>query len=234
MTRHNIDGKNQPLKARLCVRGDLEQDKELVRSDSPTAGKKSLKLALIIAANEGFKVKSADVKAAYLQGLDMTRTVYVQPPEEAGVRNGRLWRLKKAAYGILDGGRMFYLRLVEELERLGLHKVHADGAIFSYVKSGKLHGLVVSHVDDFLLIGDNIFENEVEHELQKLFKFSKIESGCFKYCGSTIRTKSNGEVELDQQDYVDRLKAIEIDESNDRSLTNDEIKLLRGKIGEIL
>ena len=31
---------------------------------------------------------------------------------------------------VLDRGRLFYLRLAEELSRLGLHRVHADGAIF--------------------------------------------------------------------------------------------------------
>ena len=39
VTRNDMDGQNQPLKARLCVRSDLELDKDLVRSDSPTAGK---------------------------------------------------------------------------------------------------------------------------------------------------------------------------------------------------
>ena len=76
----------------------MENDTDNVRSDSPTAGKESLKLALIVAANEGFVVKSGDVKAAYLQGQDLQRRVYVQPPEEAGVQQGRLWLLKKAAY----------------------------------------------------------------------------------------------------------------------------------------
>ena len=234
VTRNEIDGKNQPLKARLCVRGDLEQDKELVRSDSPTAGKESLKLALIIAANEGFSVKSADVKSAYLQGLDMNRSVYVQPPDEAGVKQGFIWRLKKASYGILDGGRRFYLRLVDELEKLGLHKIHADGAIFSFVQSGKLHGLVVSHVDDFLLIGDQVFHNKVELKLQEIFKFSKIESGTFKYCGCTIRVKDNSVIELDQQSYIDGFKTLEIKEKHDRPISSEELKLLRGKIGEIL
>ena len=46
---------------------------------------------------------------------------------------------------------------MEELHKLGIYRVHSDGAIFTFVKSGKLHGLVVSHVDDFLLIGDNVF-----------------------------------------------------------------------------
>ena len=234
VTRHEIDGKNQPLKARLCVRGDLEDDKDLVRSDSPTAGKESLKLALMIAANEGFAAKSADVKAAYLQGLEMSRTVYVEPPKEANVQEGKLWRLKKAAYGILDGGRMFYLRLVEELEKLGLYKVHSDGAIFSFVKSGKLHGMVVTHVDDFLLIGDDIFRQEVEEKLQKVFKFSKIESGTFKYCGCIIDIKDNGDIEMNQQSYIENISLVDIPENSDRQLTPSEMKILRGKIGEIL
>ena len=125
VTRHDIDGKNQPLKARMCIRGDLEKGKDDVRSDSPTVGKDTLKLALTIAANESFTVKSGDIKSAYLQGLDLQRQILVKPPPQAGVTN-KLWLLKKGAYGISDGGRLFNLRLVKELKDLGMHQVHAD------------------------------------------------------------------------------------------------------------
>ena len=140
------NGKNQPLKARICIRGDLENNKDSVRSDSPSAGKETLKLALMIASNEKFSVKGADIKSAYLQGQELKRTIFVKPPPEANAE-GKLWRLKKAAYGVLDGGRLFYLRLVEELTKLGLHKVHSDGALFTYVRDGVFHGLVASVVD---------------------------------------------------------------------------------------
>ena len=106
VTRHEVDGKNQPLKARLCVRGDLEKGKDNICSDSPTVGKETLKLALAIAANEGFEVKSGDIKSAYLQGMDIQRRLFVKPPPEAGL-SGKLWLLKKGAYGISDGGRLF-------------------------------------------------------------------------------------------------------------------------------
>ena len=96
VSRHELDGKNQPIKARLCIRGDLEKGKNLVRSDSPTVGKETLKLALSIAANEGFIVKSGDIKSAYLQGLDIQRQILVKPPPEAGL-SGKLLLLKKAA-----------------------------------------------------------------------------------------------------------------------------------------
>ena len=148
------------MKARLCIRGDMEKGKESIRADSPTASKETLKLALIIAANEKFEVKSADIKSAYLQGKKIEREIYVKPPPEAKA-DGKLWLLLQGAYGIMDGGRLFYLRLAEELQELGLHKVHSDGALFTYVKNGKLQGLVASHVDDLFLAGNATFDKEV-------------------------------------------------------------------------
>ena len=206
-----------------------------MRSDSPTAGKETLKIALSIAANEGFDIKSIDIKSAYLQGHDLKRDIFVKPPVEAEVP-GKLWKLKKAAYGILDGGRLFYLRLEEVLSNLGMHKAHADGAMFSYVKSGKLHGLIASHVDDLFIAGDKVFRENVESKLADIFKFSKVECNSFKYCGCTI-SKTNAGIIVDQQEYVENLEPIDVDvatEDLDRSLSQAEIKMLRGRIGEVL
>ena len=80
ITDQKSSGKNEPYKARMCIRGDLEKGKEDVRSDSPTASKDAIKLALTIAANEGFKVKSGDIKSTYLQGELLNRKIYVKPP----------------------------------------------------------------------------------------------------------------------------------------------------------
>ena len=55
-----------------------------------------------------------------------------------------------------------------------MHEVHSDGAVFTYVINGKLHGLVISNVDDLLLIGDEKFDAEIVENLQHLFKFSKM------------------------------------------------------------
>ena len=114
MTEQKENGKGEPYKARMCIRGDKEIGKEHIRADSPTAAKESLALALIIAANEGFKVKSGDIKSAYLQGAKLTRDIFVRPPPQAKC-DGKLWKLKQAAYGILDGGRLFYLKFVEKM-----------------------------------------------------------------------------------------------------------------------
>ena len=233
VTKNPDSGKNQPIKARLCIRGDLEKNKAEVRSDSPTIAKETLKMAIFVAANEGFDVKSVDIKSAYLQGNELERKIFVKPPSEAETE--KLWLLKKAAYGILDGGRLFYLRLEERLKELGMHKVNTEGALFTYVKNGKLHGIVVSHVDDLLLAGDEEFKMDIESKLKIYFKLSKIETGSFNYCGCRIIMLKNGDIQLDQNEYADKIKMIEFDEDDDkRELRPEEQKILRGKIGEIL
>ena len=44
--------------------------------------KAEVKLAMMITANEGWRVKSCDIKSAYLQGQDLERDILVRPPVE--------------------------------------------------------------------------------------------------------------------------------------------------------
>ena len=227
-------GKGEPYKARLCMRGDLEHGKEDIRSDAPTASKEAIKLTLAIAANEGFTVKSGDIKSAYLQGGAMDRNIFVRPPKEANVKN-KLWLLLQGAYGIVDGGRLFYLKLSEKLISLGMHRIHSDGAMFCYVKNGKLHGIVTTHSDDLILAGDESFEENITSKLKDMFTFSKFEKNKFKYCGCNITVEEDGTITLDQNDYIERIEELAIENSDDNTeLSRGEIKLVRGKIGELL
>lgn len=97
VTDQSGSGKNESYKARICIQGDLEKRKESIRSDSPTASKDAIKLAFIIAA----KVKSADIKSAYLQVNLLNRRIFVRPPKETNI-HGKLWLLLHGAYGIVD------------------------------------------------------------------------------------------------------------------------------------
>ena len=234
ITKTEDDVKNQPLKARLCIRGDLEQGKEYIRSDSPTAGRDTLKLVLMIAANERFEVKSGDIKSAFLQGQKLERDIFVKPPGEASVEN-KLWKLNVGAYGTLDGGRLFYLRLVEELTKLGMHQVHADGALFTFVENGKLMGLVTVHVDDLILAGNEKFHEKITSKLQQIFKFSKVLDNNFKYCGCHIKITKENDIELDQNAYIENISFIpKLEGENERELNPPEKKLLKSKVGELL
>ena len=80
------------LKARLVARGLEEYTNEL-RKDSPTCAKESVRVTLAIAMAQNWECHSIDVKAAYLQGYQIDRDVYLNPPPE--FRNGKVWKLKK-------------------------------------------------------------------------------------------------------------------------------------------
>ena len=89
------DGLKVGIKARFCIRGFKEH--EVIRSDFPTVDRMSLKILLSLAGNFGWNIASIDITSAFLQGSSLERDLFVMPPVEAGC-NGRLWKMKKAAY----------------------------------------------------------------------------------------------------------------------------------------
>ena len=58
--------KKDGVKARVCVRGDLEDQKDQIRTDSPTVNRINIKLFLLIAVHMKWKIRTADVKSAFL------------------------------------------------------------------------------------------------------------------------------------------------------------------------
>ena len=220
------------LKARLCMRGDTELNTDTIRADSPTAHKDSIKLALAIAANENFEIISADIKSAFLQGKSLNRKVYVLPPSEAN-NNGKLWLLEKAAYGLIDGSRLFYLELKGKLEKLGMKDVSGDPGMFTMHKDGKLTGIVCSHVDDLFMAGNVNFKSSVVEKLLKLFQFSKVERKKFKYLGCEVEKLNNGDITLN--DYIEKIKEVEIPSGrNSHKVNETERKIIRRVVGELL
>ena len=65
-------------KARLCARGDLEPEKGLFPTESPTTSKTSVRILLLNAAsNPSWKVQASDVTRAFLQSSQIQREVYI-------------------------------------------------------------------------------------------------------------------------------------------------------------
>ena len=233
-TEPDDQSKGYKLKARLCMRGDREQNKENIRADSPTAHKDSLKLGLSIAANENFEIFSADIKAAFLQGKTLDRNVFVIPPVEAEEK-GMLWLMKKAAYGLIDGSRLFYLEMKHKLEKLGMKVVSGDPALFTLHRKGKLIGLACLHVDDLLLAGNSEFKKVITEELSQYFQFSKVEKNKFKYLGCQIEKLDNGDICLNQNEYIQSIEYVPAPTRRNSCIVNEEErKTIRKVVGEIL
>ena len=233
-TQQDDDSKGYLIKARLCMRGDKEENVENIRADSPTTAKDTLKLVLAIAANENFDIFSGDITSEFLQGKSLDRDVFVLPPPEAN-KIGKLWRLKKGAYGLIDGARLFYLELREVLQKLGLRNVSGDPALFTYHKDGKLEGVVCFHVDDIFAAGTPNFKSMFLKELRRRFKFSKVDKYKFKYLGCEVEKLPNGDIELNQNEYISKIAEVDCsDEANSSPVNEVERKTIRRVVGELL
>ena len=233
-TEHDDESKGYKLKARLCMRRYTEQNTENIRVDSPTAHKDSLKLALAIGANENFEIISGDIKAAFLQGRSLDREVFVHPPIEAK-QEGKLWLLQKGAYGLMDGSRLFYLEMKDKLEKLGMKQVSGDPVLFTMHKDGKLIGLVCIHVDDLFMAGNKIFQQVGKEKLFKLFRFFKVEMNSFKYLWSSIEKLNNGDITLNQNEYISKIEEVELPTKKTSCKINEtERKEIRRVVGALL
>ena len=205
-------------KARLVVRGFEEESN--VKSDSPTVHKESLRLFLSVASTQGYKVHSIDIKAAFLQGKNIDRDIFVQPPKESGLDNSVAWKLNKCVYGLVDASRNWFLSVKNELIQLKCEQSKLDPALFYWFHEGKLEGLFLMHVDDFLWAGSELFNVTIISPLRKKFCFGKESDSRFRYIGLHIE-QTKGEIYIHQQDYIDELKQVNM-KTDSRSM-NDQI-----------
>ena len=149
--KEKADGQKTDYKGRLVARGF--QEKSAPQSDSPTMLRESMKLFFSVAANEGFSLRSIDIRAAFLQAKDLEREIFLLPPKDMK-KEGLIWKLKKPLYGLNDASRKFWLKVKAVFADFGLKKLDGDEALY---------------VDDFNLAGSEEFLATVTEEIKKLW-----------------------------------------------------------------
>ena len=201
-TRWIVWLKGNETRARLVARGFEEN--VTANKDSPTVGRVAVRVFLSLCASKCWKVKTTDIKSAFLQGNPIDRDVFIIPPREAEVPEGKIWKLRRCLYGLNDAARKFYDSVVMELKRLGCTQSKCDPALFYYKKKSKLCGILVSHIDDFLHSGNDIFDSEIMDKLRRRFVAGKLADSDFSYVGFRIQQDAQGIV-LDQTKYVSEM-----------------------------
>jgi hypothetical protein len=219
-------------KARLCVRGfEEEQD---FRTDSPTCSREGIRLFLSTAATRKWKIRSMDVKGAFLQGKELDRHVLLRPPREAA--SSKLWLLRKCAYGLADAPRRWYLRIREELINLGATPSKFDNGIFLFVEKDTLQGNAILHVDDIMWAGKEAMMPIID-KLKESFQISHENESVFTYVGIHTVQKSDGSITLDQSAYVDSISTIPLTVERSKvplqPLNHKETTSLRSALGQL-
>ena len=229
---HANDGKGM-YKARLCARGDRE--KELFRTDSPTCSKGSLRLGLTVAASKKWKLYSLDFTSAFVQGQDIERELYLLPPPEFRRLNpGVVWRVVKRVYGLKDAPRGWWLEVDSALKELGCTRIKVDHAFYIYThkKTGDILGFVLSHVDDFLYGGTELFHRKIIRPIKKKYVIGACEESLFSFTGWNLEQNEQG-ITVTQRDYLNELDLDQFEAlttakgKNDDRLNQNQLELMQ-------
>ena len=241
---HKPDEKNPGqyvVKARWCIRGYLDPDATLLRTQSPTLSAEALGLVLQLCSSNAWSLVIADIEGAFLQGDKLERErgeLYVELPPGGipGVEVGSLMKIEKAVYGLVDAPRAWHTKLRKTLLELGLRQSVLDPCLYYYWGStaeGKreLQGVLTVHVDDLLMAGSYGFQTLLG-KLRQRFPFKHWKEREGEFLGRYIKQCDNGEILIGQEEYASKLKPIEIARERrrqkDSAVTEAERRQLRG------
>ena len=223
------------VKARLVARG-FEEGILNTRTDSPTCSRQSLRFCFATAAMMNWEIHSLDISSAFLQGNNIKREVYLQPPVEFH-EEGFIWKLQRCVYGLRDAPRAWYDRIEKELLDLDGRTSKYDDAMFLWYKDNSLIGMIVSHVDDFIYVGTSDWHEKVIGQVRRDFKISALNQGSFKYVGLNV-VQTHDAILVDQDIYINKLEPIVLTferfQQKDEPLTKEEISKLKSISGQIL
>ncbi|GAA5907899.1 hypothetical protein JCM5296_006127 [Sporobolomyces johnsonii] len=181
LIKRDTDGRVIKYKARLVARGDMQVEG--------------------VDFDETFSSTAASRPNAYLLGT-LDNEIYIKQPP-GFVDSGRpkaVRRLKKALYGLLQGGREWQKVLRAALEKVGFRRMDADHGLYVRRRDGRV-AIVPTHVDDGMMVGDDDLDGILDRLSEELEgKLKRV--GTDLFLGMRVRRKADGTVEADQAHYT--------------------------------
>ncbi|CAI7871225.1 unnamed protein product [Closterium sp. NIES-53] len=168
--KSDADGKIERYKYRLVAKGYQQKEKvDYKELFSLVVKSTMLRTLLAGAAIKGWVVKQMDVTTAFLNSI-LEEEIFMAQPEGFDDGSGRLWKLKKALYGLKKAPRQWYLKLRDVLEEIGFTPSSADHSLFT-LGDGEQRSFMVVYVDDILIFSPSSdLVKEVMLKLQDKFK----------------------------------------------------------------
>jgi hypothetical protein len=167
---------------------------------------KSVRILLAIAAYFDYEIWQMDVKTVFLNG-NLTEDVYMTQPEGFvdSKHDEKICKLQKSIYGLKQASRGWNLRFDEVAKGFGFIKNVEEPCVYMKV-SGSVVIFLVLHVDDILLIGNDIPMIEVvKSSLRKSFSMKDLEEAAYILVIKIYRDRSNRLIRLRQDAYIDKI-----------------------------
>ena len=242
-------------KARLVLRGFEDPDLLTMKTAAPTASRMSRMYLIAFASWKGWVILCGDVKTAFLSGSPFDRVLIVRLPkdcnpilgwEKAGLGGHTHMRMKKSAYGLADAPLLWYKEASSRLRQGGWKQHPLDQCCFMLVVTdkvrpdGTLVGLLIIHVDDVLITGDDnspVYKQAII-TMKKNFNFGKWDELSkdtpLKYCGGTI-TQTDYGMEISYKEYMDKICPVTIQKGRkpEDEMSSSEVSKARAIVGAL-
>ncbi len=213
------DGLVKKLKARFCVRGDVQkQSIDYFDTYSPVVQWTTVRLLLIMSIILKLETKQVDFTLAFVQAKAEPGT-YIEMPKMFE-EDGYILELHRNLYGQCDAPIKFYEHMKTGLNQRGFKTSTFDPCLF---KSSKV--MILSYVDDCILFSkeekdiDEVIESLKSDTLPDGTKVEKylldVEGDYAGFLGIDINksTSIEGALELLQTGLIDRiLAALDLDD----------------------
>jgi len=235
-------------KARLCIAGQNDPDlgKVDMVTDAPTTSRHSIILALQLALCRSWLVSVGDIRAAFLNGIQAPRELYFRQPKRGipGLRPEQIIEVLKGVFGLSTSPKLWWMKLSGDLKKM---KIHFDGHTFHIVqnvidpcvfqiindKEQSVAGLLLTHVDDLMLMAEPNLARHVQRKLKEMFPVDEWEENDFEYVGCEYHCSAD-KIEITQKNYIgNRVEKVTIGGGNNdaESASVEQVEENRTVIG---
>ena len=243
------DGYFIKCKARIVVRGDLQEVNTLQSTYAATLAARSFRTAMAIAAQFDLEIMQYDVVGAFLNALITSSNPVICDMPDGFKRHGYSVKLNRALYGLKESPLLWYEEFSSSLKAIGLQASKEEPCLFF---DQKRRILVLFYVDDILLLYHKSYEQEATQLWSKIMdKYEIQDQGPVQWFLGVrvVRNREAQTVTLLHDTYIDRItKKFGLEDGtypktplpsedlikNNGEASKQEIKSYQEKVGSVL
>lgn len=243
------DGYFQKCKARIVVRGDLQEKGTVESTYAATLAAKSFRTAMAIAADRDLEIKQFDVVGAFLNAKITAENPVICEMPDGFKKEGMCVKLNRALYGLRDSPLLWYEEFSGSLKTLGMMASKEEPCLF-FDTDRKVW--ILFYVDDTLIMyakENEAFATELWKKVTAKYEMQDQGQVSWFLGVRVIRDRDARTITLVHDTYIDKItKKYNLDSNadpqtplpseelvrNTGEATKQEIKAYQERVGSAL